>query len=301
MLSRLSKVPDAKLSPEQKLQFARSIAKEYGDESVMAATHPDGFSLTNLYDSKLQTGSGLYKGPKYGGVQSISDSLTSQQKQIESQVFGDLLKKKAPKELGIDAYMKAQEGRFVLSDYLESLNNKKAPQSLFQKAIKRTGQLAGATTGANLGGPFGMFSGYQFGGIMADTFNSASNPVKVAYLKSIGKTEPEIYAIMKNFTSEANVARELRKALPAGDEISRGISRAQNEKGAIELGARPYEPNKFNNDMTQNLRKENNTLRLPASETTYRGPHQEGIPYTPNRLFGTTPVVETKRIFKGKK
>lgn len=214
MMAKLSKIPDAKLSPEQKLKFAQNIAKEYGPGSVTAASHPNGYNLTGLYDAKLQTSSGLYKGPKSGGVQSISDSLTSQQKQLESQVFADLLKRNAPKELGLDKYFKAQEGRFVLADYLESLNTRKAPQSLFQRAIKKTSQLAGATTGANVGGPFGMFSGYQFGGIMADTFSSASNPVKIAFLKSIGKTEPEIYAIMKQFTSDANIAKGMRQALP---------------------------------------------------------------------------------------
>lgn len=234
MLAKLSKIPDAKLSPEQKLKFARNIAKEYGPGSVTAASHPNGYNLTNLYDSKLQTSSGLYKGPKSGGMQTISDTLTAQQKQLESQVFGDLLKKNAPKELGLDQYFKAQEGRFMLADYLESLNTKKAPQSLFQRAIKKTSQLAGATTGANIGGPFGMFSGYQFGGIMADTFSSASNPVKIAFLKSIGKSEPEIYAIMKQFTSDANIAKGMRQALPgAGGTAVKESTLFATPKGKI--------------------------------------------------------------------
>ncbi len=218
MMAKLSKIPDARLSPDQKLKFAQNIAREYGDKSVTAASHPNGFNLTNLYDSKLQTSSGLYKG---NTLQSISDSLTSQQKQLESQVFGDILKKNAPKELGLDNYFKAQEGKFVLANYLQELNAKKAPQSLFQRAVKKTAQLSGATAGANIGGPFGMFSGYQFGGIMADTFASASNPVKVAFLKSIGKSEPEIYAIMKQFTTDANIAKSMRQALPGAGETTR--------------------------------------------------------------------------------
>ncbi len=304
IMSRLNKVPDAKLSPQQKLKFAKNIAAEYGDGSITAAAHPDGYSLTNLYDSKLQTSSNLYKGPKNGGVQTISDNLTSQQKQIESQVFGDLLKKNAPKELNIDAYMKAQEGRFILADYLQSLDTKKAPQTLFQRGVKRAAQLGGATTGASVAGPFGMFSGYQFGGIVADTFANASNPVKVAFLKSIGKTEPEIYSIMKEFTSDANIAKELRKTLPAGTRAGADLTRAMDENGAIRMNHPVYEPNKFNNDMTHNLQREINTQRLPAPSTIYKGPTQDNIPYTPNRLFKTTPVVETKkapRIFKGKK
>lgn len=233
MMDRLNKIPDSRLSPEQKLKFAKNIAKEYGSGSVTSANHPDGFSLTNLYDSKLQTSSNLYKGPKNGGVQSISDSLTSQQKQLESQVFGDLLKKNAPKELSLDKYFKAQEGRFVLADYLESLNTKKAPQSLFQRGVKRAAQLTGATAGASTAGPFGMFSGYQFGGIAADTFANASNPVKISYLKSIGKTEPEIYQIMKDFVSKSELDKLIRPKLSSPTTIFQGPTQ----------GGQPYTPN----------------------------------------------------------
>ncbi len=222
MIREVSKSSDASLSTEQKKKFVKNIIKEYGDDSVTAARYRDGYSLTNLYDSKLQTSSGLYKSPKGGGVQTISDSLTSKQKKIESKVFADLLKENAPKELGLDKYFKAQEEKFILADYLESLNGKKAIQSLFQRAVRKTAQLAGATTGANVAGPFGMFSGYQFGGIVADTFASASNPVKVAFLKSIGKSEPEIYQIMREFTTDAKIARELRKALPENKTIFSG-------------------------------------------------------------------------------
>lgn len=220
ILTRISKAPDAKISPEQKLTFAKKVAKEYGDDSVTAKLYKDGYDLTNLYDSKLQTSSKLYKSPKGGGVQSISDNLMSQQKQIESQVFDSFLRKNAPKELGLDDYFKAQEAKFALANYLRTLDGNTAPQSLFQRAVKKTSQLAGATSGATVAGPFGMFSGYQFGGLVADTFAKSSNPVKVAFLKSIGKTEPEIYSIMKEFTSKADVDKILRKALPGPSSIN---------------------------------------------------------------------------------
>lgn len=234
ILRRIASIPDAKLSPAQKVSFAKKVAQEYGEGSAMSARYKDGLSLTNLYDSKLQTTSKLYKAPKGGGVQSIADSLTAQQKQIESQALDAILRKTAPPEIGLDDYFKAQEGRFQLAQYLESLNTKKAPQTLFQRGLKRAAQLGGATTGANIGGPFGMFSGYQFGGIMADTFAKAPNPVKVAYLKSIGKTEPEIYTIMKDFVSDAEAKSLSRVKLNAPDTIY--VPPTQQGK--------PYTPNK---------------------------------------------------------
>ncbi len=291
ILSRLGNVPDAKLSPDQKLTFAKNIMKEYGDDSVMSATHPDGLSLTNLYDSKLQTGSSLYKSPETGGVQNISDNLTSQQKQIESQVFDNLLRKNAPKELGLDQYFKAQEGRFQLANYLKTLDGNKAPETLFQRGVKRAAQLGGATTGATVAGPFGMFSGYQFGGLVADTFASASNPVKMAFLESIGKTPPEIYAVMKQYTSEAEARALSRQALPApgGGTASPDLQRQQNAQGAVEMGF-PYRkttPSEiFNNNTAQNSKKVLNTGLLAAPEPRIITPNTQGTPNRLSTLYG---------------
>ncbi len=235
MVNKVISAPNASISPDNKEKFVREIMNEYADNSAAAKLHPNGFGLTDLYDSKLETGSGVYKKPK-GGVSTISDSLTQQKKRFESQAFDEIFRKTAPKELGLDPYFKAQEGRFLLADYLESLNSKKAPLSLFQRGVKRASQLAGATTGANIGGPFGMFSGYQFGGIAADTFAALPNPVKVAYLNSIGKTQPEIYGIMKNYVTDAEAAASSRLKLPT-PQSGRTIYMPPTQ------GGKPYTPN----------------------------------------------------------
>ena len=293
MIYKIGKVSDSKLSTEQKKIAIQRINKEYGDGSVTSSRYKDGYGLENLYDSKLQTSSNLYKGPKNGGVQSISDNLTSQQKEIESQVFDSLLRKNAPKELGLDAYFKAQESKFVLANYLESLNTKKATQTMFQRGMKKAAQLGGATTGASVAGPFGMFSGYQFGGIVADTFASASNPVKVMYLKSIGKTQPEIYSIMKTFTSDAEaraLSRQLLPAAGASGKTSPDLMRKQNMQGAVEMGypQRPTTPGeRFNNNNKQNLNQLFNTKTLPAPEPRIITPNTQGTPNRMSKLYNS--------------
>lgn len=290
IIARVSKIPDSKLSSEQKKSFVKKILQEYGDSSVTAARFKDGYSLENLYDSKLQTSSKIYKAPKTGGVQSISDTLTGQQKQIESQVFDDLLRKNAPKELGLDAYFKAQEGKFALANYLRTLDGNKAPQTLFQRGVRRVAQLGGATTGATVAGPFGMFSGYQFGGIVADTFASASNPVKVAYLKSIGKSEPEIYEIMREFVSDtkAKVLSRLKLQAP-GESTVPNLAKMQNKQGAVEMGFpfRETTPGeKFNNDILQNSKRLFNTKQLPIPEPRVIVPNTQGTPNRLSKLYG---------------
>ena len=68
---------------------------------------------------------------------------------------------------------------------------------------------------------------------MADAFGNASNPVKIAYLKSIGKTEPEIYQIMKDFVSKSELDKILRAKLPAPTTIFQGPTQ----------GGKPFTPN----------------------------------------------------------
>jgi hypothetical protein len=279
--SKISSIPDTVLSPEQKLSFAKKVAREYADNSVTAARYKNGYTLTNLYDSKLQTSSNLYKTPKGGGVQSISDTLIGQQKKIESDVFKELLMEKAPKNLGIDRYFKAQEEKFVLANYLRTLDGKTAPQTLLQRGVRRSSQLFGATIGAKTAGPFGMFSGYQFGGLMADTFASAPNPVKIAFLKSIGKTTPEIYGIMREFVSEQEAARLLRPLLPSGTKVDAALQRIKNEWGAIEMGYSAAPADTFTNNMVQNNRLFGNTKMLGAPEPRTITPNTQGTPNQP--------------------
>lgn len=299
MINKVNKMSDTALSPEQKLDFIKKINTEYADNSVTAARYRDGYSLTNLYDSKLQTSSGLYRTPKGGGVQSISDTLTGQQKKIESDVFKDFLIERAPKDLNIEAYFKAQEEKFVLSNYLRTLDGKNAPRTLFQRGLKRATQLSGATVGAQTAGPFGMFSGYQFGGIMADTFANASNPVKVAFLKSIGKTEPEIYQIMREYVSDKEAQRLILKTplLNAGNPLTANYP-------VIPLNPPKGSPsNTFLNNFNLSNQQLMNTPQLPAPEPRIITPNTQG---TPNPV--TAPYPSNKevggmrqRIFKGKK
>lgn len=277
--SKIRRVPDRVLSPEQKEDFIQKMYEEYADNSSTALVRRNGYSLTNLYDSKLQTSSKLYKEPKGGGVQTLSDNLTGQRKKIESDVFKELLIENAPPELKIPDYFKAQEEKFMLANYLRTLDGKKAVRTLFQRGVKRSAQLFGATFGAEAAGPFGMFSGYQFGGMMADTFNNASNPVKIAFLKNIGKTPPEIYGIMRQYVTEAEALRLTRPLLPAGSRTDAALQNLKNEWGAIEMkGPAPLPADTFGNNLNQNLKILNNTKQLPSPSERIITPNTQGTP-----------------------
>ncbi len=131
-----------------------------------------------------------------------------------------------------------------------------------------------------------MFSGYQFGGLVADTFAKSSNPIKVAFLKSIGKSEPEIYSIMKEFTSKANVDKWLRKGLPASTKgTSPDLMRMANERGAVEMGFTPHKADTFGNNLIQNDRIFRNTKMLPAPSPRIITPNTRGTPNKISNLY----------------
>lgn len=297
IIAEIGKQPASSLSPQQKLTFMKNVAKEYSGVGAEAATYRNGYGLEDLYNSKLQRTSGLYKTPKTGGVSTISDTLTSQQKAIEAKVFDRILRQKTPKEVGLDKYFKAQEEKFVLANYLDTIDGKKAPLSVPQRLFRKTSQLLGGTLGYRTFGPMGMFNGYQFGGLMSDTFMSIPNPVKISYLKSIGKTAPEIYQIMREYVSDAQARRMVTPLLKAGEKLKANYP-------VIPLG--PYNSgpaNTFANDFTQNTRVFGNTKMIGAPESRIIPPNTQGTPNQPIAPYPSNPEVGgmRQRIFKGKK
>lgn len=278
MISEINKQPSSVLSAEQKKDFILRIAKEYGDDSAEALMYKNGYGLEDLYNSKLQRTSGLYKTPKSGGTTTISDKLTSKQKEIEARIFDRILRNKSPKELKIDDYFKAQEDKFVLANYLKTIHNTKAPQTRTQRIFRKVTQLTGGTLGYRTFGPMGMFNGYQFGGIMADTFASIPNPVKVSYLRSIGKQVPEIYNIMTEFVSKEEAARLIRPLLNPGSKVDAAWQGLKNERGAVEMGYTPKPADAVSNKFNQNSIWLNNIKMIGAPSPRIITPNKRGTP-----------------------
>lgn len=241
LLEKIDSIPPSQITATEREVMKRNINKEYSNNSAEARAHPDGYTLTNLHDNKIaKSNNGKYK----FGV-GASDTLSATQSRYESSVFKKLLEDTAPPELDIASFNKELEKKFQLADYLEALNTKKIPQNLAQRATEFLGKIGGASVGSQFGGTLGGVAGYHLGGILTDSFTRLPNPLKSYYLRSIEKTQPEIFNAFKAYLGEQETLRLMRP-------------------------------------------------QLPAPKTIFQGPTQSGQPYTPNRLFGTTPVVETK-------
>lgn len=241
MLQEINNIPKTQVTDAERATMRARVMKEYGDTSPAAVAHPNGYSLTDLHDNKISTGSN----GKYRPNGTMADNLRANQSRQESTAFRKLLEEKAPAELKIKEFNKAIQQKFQLADYLEALHGKKVPQTVVSRAVDLLGKVTGATVGSKLGGGLGGVAGYHLGGVLFDSFERLPNPLKAYYLNSIEKTQPEIFAAFKKYLGDQKFARSLRP-------------------------------------------------QLPAPTTIFKGPTQNEMPYTPNRLFGTTPVVETK-------
>lgn len=204
MIANIKNIPKTHITDAERQKLISNITNEFSPGSAADIAHPNGYSLTDLHDNKISTSNNvIYKTL----APTIQDNLSNTYYKTQSKVFKKLLEKTAPPELKIDLLNKEFEKRFILADYLEKLNGKKVPTSLFQKAAKTGGKIAGATLGGSTGNIFGAFGGYHAGALAMDTFINASNPVKTAYLRSIEKTQPEIFQAFKDYFGENNITK----------------------------------------------------------------------------------------------
>lgn len=243
MISKIDSLPPTQITDAERELMKRRIATEYGDQSAAARAHPNGFSLTDLHDNSIAMN---LKG-KYKVNGTSSDEFKAKTAREAGATFRKLLEEKAPPELEVGKFKAELQKKFQLADYLESLNTKKVPMGIVQKAVDLFGKVAGASVGAQVGGGLGGVAGYHLGGVLFDAFEHLPNPVKARYLSQIAKETPEVFKAFQDYLGKQEVERLMRK-------------------------------------------------QLPAPTTIFKGPTQNEMPYTPNRLFGTTPVVETKRI-----
>lgn len=270
MLKQADNIP----IPEDRAKFIRRIIKEYGPTSAEANAFKKGYKLVDLYKSKNNRISGVYKTPKGGGETKVSDRRLLKEKELESKAFNDLLRERAPKEIGLDDYFKAQEDKFVLANLLETLNGKVAPRTRFQKAFDATSQIAGGILGYKLGGPLGIFPGRQFGSLVEDTIVTLPNPLKIAALKRIPQKTPEIYDLIKKYTDIEKAARGSRLKITSGKTAKEKIKETgvnvltpDTKTIPLEYPFRPTtEQEKRLNDIVRQLNILQNTKQLKSPD-----------------------------------
>jgi len=281
--SKIQRLKTTEMSPTDKQSFLNQIDREYTPGGAEDLSHPNGYNLTDFHDNKILNSNKVTKGGYNTALNDVEKAKNIFYKN-KSSTFKKLLEDNAPKELDINSFNKPLQARFQLADYLEQLNGKKVPTSLFNRVAKIGGKITGATLGGTTGNVFGAFGGYHAGGIAVDAFRNASNPIKAAYLKSIQKTEPEIFKIFKDYVIKDesvegfNKLMQNRPQLKGGSKLDAELQKFKNQMGSIEMGYHPSKVNKIGNDFQQNQSIFRNTKALPAPEPRIIVPNNEGTP-----------------------
>lgn len=214
MISKIKSIPASQIADEERSSILKQVEKRYADGSAADKAHPNGYSLTDLHDSRIAAaGNGKFK-----PGQPASDALKAQRSREEGRVFDKIFNDTAPDSLGIKPAKKELEKNFILADYLESLDTKKVPEGVTKKAVRLFGRATAATLGGKIGGFPGAILGSQYGDMLFSSFEALPNPIKTSVLNkffSEKTTNPAFDALHKYLGDEAT-ARLLRKALPPG-------------------------------------------------------------------------------------
>lgn len=263
MLSEANSIPASKITDAERKTMIRRINAEYGLGSPADIAHPDGYSLTDLHDAKISHSAN----GKYTPFGTPTQNFPARISRKQGNAFKTLLEDAAPKELKIKEFNHELEKKFQLADYLEALHGKKVPQGVVRKAFDLFGKVLGASAGSQLGGGLGGVAGYHIGGMLFNSFDNLSNPVKAAYLRGIEKTSPEVFKAFKDYIGNEETARLMRLALPAKGGTSAPIFAGAEKKTTYEPAAKII-----------NRQKQPDQLLLPApGKTTARTPMPKSI------------------------
>lgn len=211
MLKKIDDIPPSQVTPEERVMMRKQIEKRYGDNSAAAREYPNGYSLTDLYDNRIISQTrGKYR---EGGI--MSDAVNAERSRYEGQVFNEIMDAIVPEEMGLQAVRREMEKRFVLADYLRSLNGKKVPTTIVGKAANLFGRAVGGIAGSKFAGGYGALLGSRFGDVFFDFLENAPNPVRKKILESLNKESPVAYKQLIEYIKKSGKERLMRVALPS--------------------------------------------------------------------------------------
>lgn len=219
LLKEIHDTPASQLNDADRAAQIKRVNTQYGDDSPAAAAHPNGYKLTDLYDSRIEAqGRGKYK----AGITTEPNVLKAKFARSEGKVFKNLFDRNVPENSGLDAVRKESEKNFMLADYLDALDTKKIPEGITKKAVRIFGRGLGGALGSKVGGFPGFLVGSRGGDMLFSSFETLPNPIKSAVLTKAfaSRSTSPVFDTLNKYLGEQETARLLRKALPAAGESS---------------------------------------------------------------------------------
>ena len=172
----------------------------------LAATdraNPDGMSREDLHDNKI-----TYS--QNAGYNPIKDDA-SNNNALANKAIGLAMKQavedNVPADTPVGQANAQLSKQYAAADYLESLDNKKAPVSTAQSIVRYGAKVAGAAAGRALfGGKLGdlvtTFVGYKVGGALENVLENMTNAGRAEALSNLQTAQPAAFAKLQSFLNE---------------------------------------------------------------------------------------------------
>jgi hypothetical protein len=217
LLKNVHDTPASQLDDDAKAALVRKINTKYSEGSAADTAHPNGYSLTDLHDSRIEAG---LRGKFKPGVTTTPTSANLARS--EGRVFKNLFDRNVPADSGLDAVRKESEKNFMLADYLDALHGKNIPEGVTKKAVRIFGRGIGGAIGSKVGGFPGFLVGSRGGDMLFSSFETLPNPIKSAVLTKAfeNRSTSPVFDSLNKYLGEKETARLLQKALPAAGESS---------------------------------------------------------------------------------
>ncbi len=225
LYKRIHDMPSSQINDADRKALLERVQKTYGVDlgegkdvkvttSPAVDAHPNGYNLTDLFDSRIEAGGRV---PYKPGGSPSTDRLPAKFAQQEEAVFRDLFDKNLPPDSGLNEVRKQFEENFMLADYLDALHTKTVPKGPVKKAVNLFGRGLGGVLGSKVAGFPGFLVGSRGGDILFNNFEALPNPIKEKVLQNAFKNRGASPAFdkLRKYLGDQESARLLQKLLPA--------------------------------------------------------------------------------------
>lgn len=213
------------------------ISNAQAKGEALARKYPDGMSLTDMHDEKIN-----YNSNRYNPLGTRGDNNAAAADRSFGRSLGRTVEEKAPAGIPVKEFNAELQKQYQAADYLEALNGKRVPQSVLSKLANTIGKWTGARIGSSLGGGLlGGVAGYHIGGMVESLLEGIPREMRASVFNTLETSNPEAFNAIKDYMGAEKAAQATRLALPAPTEQT-PIQLPGNPKAGLTPGYPNYNP-----------------------------------------------------------
>lgn len=219
-----------------------SIAQSKG--AALSEDYEDGMGLTDMHDEKIN----YAQNGKYSPVGDTEVNNNAAVNRAFGRTLGSMVETKAPEDIPVSEFNGELQNRYQMADYLDSLDGKKVPQTMWGKIANAIGKGAGATVGGIAGGGvMGEVVGYHLGGMVEDFLSSLPNKIRGYYLDNLEQSNPTAFKAVEDYMTKETAATAARVGNPSLQLPAPSYIEGQPFKGG-ESGVNPRDAEQFSDE-----------------------------------------------------